>query len=143
MYKISEFAKMTGWTGKTLRYYDEIGLLKPGYVDNYSGYRYYTDDQLKDAKIIDYLKSCYFNLDEVKLYMHNMDQSVIDNKINELIEYRKDMAIRIEALNQLKQGVIHYESQISDVKDRADDLSNERTNTNEKVRKFSQFKKAA
>ncbi len=31
---------------KTLRYYDEIGLLRPGEIDRFTGYRYYSADQL-------------------------------------------------------------------------------------------------
>lgn len=143
MYKISEFAKLTGWTGKTLRYYDEIGLLKPNYVDNYSGYRYYTEEQLKDAKIIDLLKSCYFTLDEVKLYMNNMDQAVIDQKLNELMFLREDILQKIGVLSQLKQGVMHYEDKISDVKDRDDGVVNTKNYTSEFSKRLSPYKKAA
>ena len=42
MYKIGEFSALTGLSVKTLRYYDEINLLKPSNVDNYTNYRYYT-----------------------------------------------------------------------------------------------------
>lgn len=37
MFKIGEFAKLSGVTVKTLRHYDEIGLLKPARVDEESG----------------------------------------------------------------------------------------------------------
>ncbi len=46
MYRIGEFSKLTKTTIKTLRYYDEIGLLKPEYVDEENGYRYYSTSQL-------------------------------------------------------------------------------------------------
>ena len=39
MYKIGEFSTLNHITIKTLRYYDEIGLLKPSIVDKYTGYR--------------------------------------------------------------------------------------------------------
>ena len=38
-YSIREVAEMTGVSTRTLRYYDEIGLLKPLYTND-SGYRY-------------------------------------------------------------------------------------------------------
>ncbi|GGF66053.1 MerR family transcriptional regulator [Paenibacillus albidus] len=46
MFKIGTFAKMSGVTVKTLRHYDELGLLKPAQVDDESGYRFYTAEQL-------------------------------------------------------------------------------------------------
>jgi DNA-binding transcriptional MerR regulator len=46
MFKIGAFAKLSGVTVKTLRHYDELGLLKPARVDEESGYRFYTAEQL-------------------------------------------------------------------------------------------------
>ena len=44
-YSIREVAEMTGVSTRTLRYYDEIGLLKPLYTND-SGYRYYGEEEL-------------------------------------------------------------------------------------------------
>ena len=52
LYKIGEFAKLTNIPVKTLRYYDEINLLKPEEIDLFSGYRYYGDKQKEDLEII-------------------------------------------------------------------------------------------
>jgi DNA-binding transcriptional MerR regulator len=46
MLKIRDFARLAEVSLTTLRYYDEIGLLKPIYVDPETGYRFYTMDQL-------------------------------------------------------------------------------------------------
>ena len=46
MYKIGAFAKKTNLSVDTIRYYDEIGLLKPSYKDKFSNYRYYNEDDL-------------------------------------------------------------------------------------------------
>ena len=46
MLKIGDFAKLSRMSVKTLRYYDEMGLLKPAQVDRFTGYRYYSFDQL-------------------------------------------------------------------------------------------------
>ena len=46
LYKIGMFAQMNRVTIKALRHYDDIGLLKPEYVDEINGYRYYTSAQL-------------------------------------------------------------------------------------------------
>ena len=41
MLKIGEFSKLAQVSVKTLRYYDELGLFRPDWVDRYTGYRYY------------------------------------------------------------------------------------------------------
>jgi effector-binding domain-containing protein len=46
MLKIGDFSKFSQVSIKTLRYYDEIGLLKPIKVDELTGYRYYSAEQL-------------------------------------------------------------------------------------------------
>ncbi|WP_281975726.1 MerR family DNA-binding transcriptional regulator [Halobacillus litoralis] len=43
MYKISEFAELTGLSKETLRYYAEVGLLEPAYINPDNHYRYYDD----------------------------------------------------------------------------------------------------
>ena len=48
MYKIGEYSKITDLAVRTLRYYDEIGVLKPEYIDDFSGYRYYTDRNITE-----------------------------------------------------------------------------------------------
>ena len=44
--KIGDFARLSRVSVKTLRYYDEIGLLTSSEVDPFTNYRYYTVDQL-------------------------------------------------------------------------------------------------
>lgn len=46
MIRIGDFSKLSRVSIKTLRYYDEMGLLKPIGVDRFTGYRYYEFDQL-------------------------------------------------------------------------------------------------
>ena len=65
LYRIGEFAQFCGLSVKTLRYYDEIGLLKPVKVDEFTGYRYYSEKQLDDVELIKMFKSCSFSLDEI------------------------------------------------------------------------------
>jgi len=45
MFKIGDFSRISQVSVKTLRYYDEIGLLRPAQVDRFTGYRYYSVDQ--------------------------------------------------------------------------------------------------
>ena len=45
MYRIGEFSHLCETTIKTLRHYDKINLLKPSKIDDFTGYRYYEDNQ--------------------------------------------------------------------------------------------------
>ena len=46
MLKIGLFSKLSRVSIRMLRYYDEMGLLHPAYIDPESDYRYYREDQL-------------------------------------------------------------------------------------------------
>src|SRR3990172_9888415 len=63
--KIGDFSKLSRVSIKTLRYYDEMGLLKPVEVDRLTGYRYYEYDQLPLLYRILALKDLGFSLEEI------------------------------------------------------------------------------
>ncbi len=65
MLKIGEFSKLAEVSVKTLRYYDDLGLLRPNWVDRYTGYRYYTLQQLPRLNRILALKDLGFPLDQI------------------------------------------------------------------------------
>jgi DNA-binding transcriptional MerR regulator len=64
-YRIGEFAKLGGVSIKTLRYYDQIGLLQPAAVDPRTQYRFYVPDQLRELATILALKELGASLQEV------------------------------------------------------------------------------
>lgn len=65
MFAIGEFARIARVTVKTLRFYDEAGLLKPARVDKTSGYRYYQASQLPRLNRILVLKELGFSLEQI------------------------------------------------------------------------------
>jgi DNA-binding transcriptional MerR regulator len=65
MIRIGDFSKLSRITVKTLRYYDEVGLLKPTRVDDFTGYRYYTYEQLPRLNRILALKDLGFSLEQI------------------------------------------------------------------------------
>ncbi len=66
MIKIGDFARLTQVSVVTLRHYDEIGLLKPISVDNFTGYRYYSVAQLARLNRILALKDVGFSLNQIE-----------------------------------------------------------------------------
>jgi effector-binding domain-containing protein len=65
MFKIGEFSKLSLVPVKTLRYYDEIDLLRPEHVDGFTGYRYYAAEQLPRLNRILALKDLGFSLEQI------------------------------------------------------------------------------
>jgi DNA-binding transcriptional MerR regulator len=65
MLKVGEFSCLSRVTVKTLHHYDEIGLLKPSRVDQFTDYRYYTLDQLPRIHRIMALKELGLSLEEI------------------------------------------------------------------------------
>jgi protein phosphatase len=53
---IGEFARLSRLSPKALRLYDELGLLRPCRVDEWSGYRYYSPSQLERARLVGWLR---------------------------------------------------------------------------------------
>ena len=65
MLKIGDFSRIGQVSVKTLRYYDEIGLLKASQTDANSGYRFYTFDQLPRLNRILALKEMGLSLSQI------------------------------------------------------------------------------
>ncbi len=65
MIRIGDFSKLSQVPVKTLRYYDQIELFIPAHVDKFSGYRYYTVDQMPRLNRILALKDLNFTLDQI------------------------------------------------------------------------------
>ena len=83
MYKIGDFSILSNVTIKTLRYYDTIDLFKPKIIDKFTGYRYYSDEQLEDFSLILKYKDLGFSLEEIKKLINNLENQLQNIKTNE------------------------------------------------------------
>jgi DNA-binding transcriptional MerR regulator len=113
MLKIRDFAKLAEVSMTTLRYYDEIGLLKPIQVDPETGYRYYTMDQLPHLHRILALKELGLGLTQiVELLSEGLSPSIWQGmlrlrqaQLQQHIQTEQEQLVRIEArLRSLEQG---------------------------------------
>ncbi|HEV8460893.1 MAG TPA: MerR family transcriptional regulator [Gaiellaceae bacterium] len=73
---IGRFAQVTGLTAKALRHYDDLGLLRPAYVDEASGYRWYALEQARDAVAIRRLRGFELSLDEIGAVLQGDDDTL-------------------------------------------------------------------
>lgn len=77
MFKIGDFSKLAKTTVKTLRYYEEVGLLNPAEVDEWTGYRYYSTDQLYPLHEITSLRQAGLSIDEIIKYQKSENKQAI------------------------------------------------------------------
>ena len=110
--KIGEFSRLMQTTVKTLRHYEQIGLLLPDEVDEATGYRYYRMEQMQRLNAIKDLKSLGFSLDEIKdIYdddTHTPSLEILEAKIDdcrrqlrELKQRRLRLAVLADSRKQL------------------------------------------
>lgn len=83
MLTIGEFSGLSRVSTKTLRYYDQIGLLKPRYVSRENGYRFYDASQLHDMLLISRLKQYLFSLPEIAAVLAKKDDVYLAGLIRE------------------------------------------------------------
>ena len=88
MFSIGVFSQINKITTKTLRYYEEIGLLEPEYIDSQTRYRYYTSDQLPKMNRIIMLKQMGLSLNEIKEVIDypKAIEEILVAKENEIVE---------------------------------------------------------
>ena len=120
MFRIGEFSKMSKTTVKALRYYDEVGLLKPEEIDKFTSYRFYTTDQLVKLHKIQAFRQVGLSVDEIKLIMSGHDATAFLQKrkeelTSELAEGAKQLS-RIEFILQGKEeSIIAYSATIKEL----------------------------
>lgn len=73
MIKIGDFSKLSLLSVRVLRHYDEIGLLKPEYIDLETGYRYYKPHQLHTCHQIKTLRSVGLGLGAISDILHDKE----------------------------------------------------------------------
>ncbi len=106
--RIGDFAKIFDINIKTVRYYESIGLIIPAYVDIYSGYRYFNEDNVKRMNEIIALKELGFSLEEIKYFSEDDIKKKIrdyEEKILDIKEQIKDLKkISFKGMEALKMN---------------------------------------
>jgi DNA-binding transcriptional MerR regulator len=94
MFRIGDFSRLSRVSVKALRFYDEVGLLKPTYVDRATGYRYYSAALLPRLNRILAFKELGFSLGEIS---HLLKGDLPADFVKGLLENRRaELELRIE-----------------------------------------------
>lgn len=112
---ISELAKLRNISTDTLRYYDKINLLKPGYVDPFTGYRYYSIRQYEKLGTIRELRSLGMPLEQITDYFENRN---LHKSVEILKEYQRRLEEEIECkkiLNKVMKDKLSFLEKIEQI----------------------------
>ncbi len=111
---VSEFAKMTGVSVRTLHYYDEIGLLKADCVDEYTGYRFYGERAFGRMQEILFYRELDFSLKLISEIISSPNY----NKQQALESQKQLLKLKIERLEKIVAAIERGEKgeQIMDFK---------------------------
>ncbi len=105
MFKISEFAALTGLSRRQLIVYDHEDILHPAYVDELNGYRYYSVRQVNAAYTIARLREAMISLDDIRAYlterspehlieMVDKHELFLDRQIEKLMDVKRALQLR-------------------------------------------------
>ncbi len=108
-YRIGEIARLSSLTERTIRYYEEQGLIKARRSDG--GQRWYTDEDLVYLKRIIELKGLGFSIQEIRRIFEMKDSDRSGNLRREalLSEYRKKLEADNRKLKEIQQHIDELE----------------------------------
>lgn len=107
MYKIGEFANVVKSNIKTIRYYDEINLLKPKVIDKFTSYRYYDEDNVKEYYAIILLKQMGFSLEEIKVYKDDLSDDIFLKQREKLLNNIIEMKNTIKMIDKTRSNIVN------------------------------------
>lgn len=108
---IGEFAQICGATKHTLFHYDEIGLLKPEFVDE-NGYRYYSIHQTYTFDIINILKQTGTSLKEIKVFLATRNTLALMDLFRQKIAQLKEEERKIKRMRGFLDETLHMTEEV-------------------------------
>ena len=129
---IKEFAHICGCNPQTLRYYDQIDLLKPVKVDRWSGYRFYDEEQSYVFVKIKNLQKAGFTIDEIRGLL-DKDNLAICRAFDEKIAKEEK---RLQEIKDIRQS---YQTEMNNIKNKIDAVRKKITKEMQAYNQTSEF----
>ncbi|MBC1898649.1 MerR family transcriptional regulator [Listeria booriae] len=111
-YTVQKLAKLAGVSTRTLRYYDEIGILKPARI-NSSGYRIYGQNEVDRLQQILFYREMNVGLDKIKAILEQPDfdeTEALKTHRAQLLDKRKQLD---ELIRNVEKSIAHSERRIT------------------------------
>ena len=115
---IKEFANLCGCNPQTIRYYDRMNLLKPVKVDDWTGYRYYEEDQAVSFVKIKNLQTAGFSIDEIKELLDADDDTVYEAFSQKIKEQEERLQKTIELQKSYRSEITMMKAKIETLRAR-------------------------
>lgn len=116
MFKIGEFSKLTQVSIRMLRYYDEMGLLKPSKIDLWTNYRMYSVEQIPIINKIKYLRDSGFTIAEIAVILNAGTDGFLleqlETKYAEIEQHIQAEREKLEKIERAKKELLHSESDL-------------------------------
>lgn len=103
MFTIGQFSRITGLTVKTIRLYHERGLLAPKRIDEQTGYRFFDNRNVEQARAVVYLRELAFPLADIKEILDHFEEEA--DILAFLIKHRQDIRSRMEKLGRIASSL--------------------------------------
>jgi MerR family transcriptional regulator, thiopeptide resistance regulator len=107
-YTITKIARLFGLSRSTLLYYDRVGLLSPS-SRTPSGYRMYTEEDLKRLERICTLRQTSLSIENIKTILRSEDKpcrDLLENRLKEIGEEILALKAKQELLSTMLKGVV-------------------------------------
>jgi len=111
--RIGEFSKTCGTKTSVLRHYDKEGLITPDFIDRFTGYRYYSAEQIGVFKKITALKKAGFSLKEIKIVLSKSDNTQII--LDQICKKKTEITLLLANLEEAKLIMLGVENMSSPI----------------------------
>jgi MerR family Zn(II)-responsive transcriptional regulator of zntA len=115
MLRIGQLASKTGFTPKTLRYYDDLGLVRPDGRSE-SGYRLYGEDAIERLRFVNRARALGLRLEDIRRILKISDEGRMPcEHVLEVIDRElQQVAAQMERLEELRTGLLKLRSRMAD-----------------------------
>ncbi len=104
MFKIGDFAKICNVSARTLRYYDDAGVLKADYIDEETGYRFYAPEAVEKYRQLVFYKELGFSLQEIKKLLVSSEEEakeMFKTKKGKLLSSVEQIRVQVQTINTM------------------------------------------
>src|SRR5882757_1194899 len=107
---ITAFAQLCGVSAKTLRFYNEIGLFRPAFVDPRTRYRYYLQAQMSEFARIQAMRECGASLVETRQALRGKPSAAEQKRFLQKLRNAK-----LDAIDEARRSLAWIEGALQDL----------------------------
>jgi DNA-binding transcriptional MerR regulator len=111
---ITAFAQLCGVSAKTLRFYSEIGLFRPAFIDPRTRYRFYLQAQLRDFARIQAMRECGASLVETRQALRGKPSAAEQKRFLQRLRNAK-----LDAIDEARRSLAWIEGALQDLEERS------------------------